>query len=83
MIQPPSSGPITGATSVVMAHIAIASPAAPRVARQQQRLRQRDHRPGDEALQHAKHDQRVMLGASPHSQDAITNSTTLPTNRRT
>ena len=58
MIQPPSSGPITGATSVVIDHIAIAMPAARlRIARQQQRLRQRDHRPGDAALQRAEDDQ--------------------------
>ena len=60
MIQPPSSGPTTGATSIVIAHIAIAVPALRRrVARQQQRLRQRDHRPGDQALQHAEDDQRL------------------------
>ncbi len=28
VIQPPSSGPITGATSVVIAHMPIASPAS-------------------------------------------------------
>ena len=79
VIQPPSSGPITGATSVVMAHIASAS-AGQRlgVARQQQRLRQRDHRPGHEPLQRRGTTISIsMLGARPHSHEASTNSSTL------
>ena len=85
VIQPPSSGPITGATSVVIAHIAIARAGhRRRVARQQQRLRQRDHRPGDQRpAARGTRSAISMLGARPHSHDASTNSSTLAVNRRT
>ena len=76
MIQPPSSGPITGATSVVIAHIAIAVPAFARAdsstAAASATAGSSARRRGPAARGTAISDS--MFGARPHSHDASTNS---------
>jgi hypothetical protein len=85
VIQPPSSGPTTGATSVVMAHIAIAKPASaagswPAAA---SATAGSSARPPGPAARGRRSAIRSMFGASPHSHEASTNSSTLAVNRRT